>query len=62
MWVGIYIHIGADEVTPERWRACPLCKPLMDKPVHLLIIALAWLGAATRGALTIHACPATFAV
>jgi hexosaminidase len=26
-----YIHIGADEVTPARWRACPLCKPLMDK-------------------------------
>ena len=26
-----YIHIGADEVTPARWRACPQCKPLMDK-------------------------------
>ena len=26
-----YIHIGADEVSPARWRACPQCKPLMDK-------------------------------
>ncbi|MEI6654545.1 MAG: family 20 glycosylhydrolase [Verrucomicrobiota bacterium] len=26
-----YIHIGADEVTPARWRTCPQCKPLMDK-------------------------------
>lgn len=26
-----YIHIGADEVQPERWRACPLCKKKMDE-------------------------------
>ncbi|MCX6876317.1 MAG: beta-N-acetylhexosaminidase [Verrucomicrobia bacterium] len=25
------VHIGADEVTPARWRACPQCKPQMDK-------------------------------
>ncbi len=25
------IHVGADEVAPGRWRACPTCKPLMEK-------------------------------
>ena len=24
-----YVHIGADEVAPARWRACPQCKPRM---------------------------------
>ena len=26
-----YIHVGADEVRPEPWRACPTCQPLMEK-------------------------------
>jgi hexosaminidase len=25
-----YIHVGADEVQPQRWRACPVCKARMD--------------------------------
>jgi len=31
MFPSPYIHIGADEVSPDRWRACPTCKPLMEK-------------------------------
>jgi hexosaminidase len=26
-----FIHIGADEVQPEHWRACPSCKKRMDE-------------------------------
>lgn len=26
-----FVHIGADEVAPARWRACPQCKAQMDK-------------------------------
>jgi hexosaminidase len=26
-----FVHIGADEVAPACWRACPQCKPLMDQ-------------------------------
>jgi hexosaminidase len=25
-----YIHVGADEVQPEHWRACPVCKARME--------------------------------
>ena len=31
MFPSPYIHVGADEVSPDRWRACPTCKPLMEK-------------------------------
>ncbi len=26
-----FIHIGADEVQPDHWRACPVCKKRMDE-------------------------------
>jgi hexosaminidase len=26
-----FVHIGADEVQPEHWRACPVCKKRMDE-------------------------------
>jgi hexosaminidase len=26
-----YIHVGADEVQPDRWRACPVCKKRMEE-------------------------------
>jgi hexosaminidase len=34
-----YIHIGADEVAPARWRACPQCKAQMDKLLQTALAA-----------------------
>jgi hexosaminidase len=28
-----FVHIGADEVQPDHWRACPVCKKRMDELV-----------------------------